>query len=103
MVQVIENRTDIEGVIRSRSAHPTLEAFDVLEVEVKAAQPVEGYADLLSSRVRSVIELNVKRSLLSAGDIDGWRIRCRAYVGGPGEIFAEPDPPPDRFSVSPPP
>jgi hypothetical protein len=102
MVQVVENRTDIEGVIRSRSPHPTLDAFDVLQVEVKAAQPVEGFADLLSSRVGSVVDLNVKRSLLP-DDISGHRIRCRAYLGGPGEIFAEPDPHPDRFSIAPPP
>jgi hypothetical protein len=102
MVQVVENRTDIEGVVRARLPHPALDTFDVLQVEVTAARPVEGVADILSSRLGSVIELNVKRSLLPGDDISGHRIRCRAYVGGPGEIFAESDPAPDRFSITPP-
>lgn len=100
MVQVVENRTDIEGGIRSRTPHPSLNPYDVLAVAVSLARPVEGYADLLSARVGSRIDLNVKRSLLPDGDISGWSIRCRAYLGGPGEIFAESDPAPDRFSVS---
>ncbi|OBC13756.1 hypothetical protein A5784_30955 [Mycobacterium sp. 852013-50091_SCH5140682] len=99
MVQVVENRTDIEGGIRSRAPHPTLDSYDVLAVAVDDARPVEGYADLLSARVGSVLDLNVKRTLLPDGDIGGWRVRCRAYVAGPGEIFAESDA--DRFSVSP--
>ncbi|ORA24409.1 hypothetical protein BST13_34180 [Mycobacterium aquaticum] len=98
MVQVAENRTDIEGAIRSRTPHPSLNSYDVLAVAVDGARPVEGYADLLSARVGSVLDLNVKRSLLPDGDIDGWRITCRAYMGGPGEIFAEADS--DRFTVS---
>lgn len=97
---VVENRTDIEGGIRSRTPHPSLNPYDVRAVAVDGARPVEGYADLLTQRVGSVIDLNVKRSLLPDGDVSGWSIRCRADVGGPGEIFAESDPAPDRFSVS---
>jgi hypothetical protein len=98
MVQVVENRTDIEGGVRSRAPHPSLNSYDVLAVAVDDAWPVEGYADLLSARVGSVLDLNVKRSLLPDDDIGGWRIKCRAYMGGPGEVFAEADA--DRCTVS---
>lgn len=100
MVQVVENRTDLGGVVVSRAPHPELDDFDVLGLEVDDAAPVEGVADLLSARVGSQIELNVRRSQLPDGPIEQQRLRVRAYLGGPGAIFAEPDPPEGRFSVS---
>jgi hypothetical protein len=61
---------------------------------------VEGYADLLSQRVGSSIEIAVKRELLGSAPVEGARLRCRAYLGGPGAILAEPDPAPGSFSIT---
>ena len=99
MVSVIPNRSDIEGDILSRSLHPSLSDFDLLELELRSAKPVEGFADLLSSRAGSKVEIAVKRQLLGTSPVEGARLRCRAYLGGPGAIFAEPDPAPGVFSV----
>lgn len=101
MVQVVENRTDLEGVVVGRAPHPELADYDVLDVDVQEAKPVEGMADLLSSRVGSRIALNVRRSLLPAGPIEGQRLHSRAYLGGPGAIFADKDPSPGAFSLAP--
>jgi hypothetical protein len=99
MVDVIPNRTEIEGEIRSRRDHPSLSDFDLVELDLKDAKPIEGFADLLSSRVGSTIEIAVKRSLLSSEPVEGARLRCRARLGGPGAIFAETDPEPGTFSL----
>ena len=101
MVRVIENRTDLEGVILDRAEHPRLPEFDLLQVDVRRASPVEGVADLLSSRVGSKLELAVKRSILPGQSIGGLWIRCRAYLGGPGEVFVEPRPSPGTCEIGP--
>src|SRR5437867_2867244 len=99
MAQVIENRTQIDGTITSRVRHPTLRDYDVLGIDVDAAAPVEGVADLLSSRVGSRIDVAVKRDLLPGGSLVGKRLRSRVYVGGPGSILAEPFPTQGAFTV----
>lgn len=101
MVQAIENRTDLDGVVVARVPHPELPDYDILDVDVTDAKPVEGVADLLSSRIGSRIALNVRRSLLPPGPVEGQRLRSRAYLGGPGAIFAEQDPTPGDFSLAP--
>ena len=101
MVQVIENRTDLDGMILERRSHPTLETYDVLVVDVRRATPVPGYADLLSQHAGGQIEMSVKRDLLPTSNIDGWTIHSRARMAGPGVIMAESDPGPGDFSVGP--
>jgi hypothetical protein len=92
MVQVVPNRTEIEGTVVSRSAHPTLKDFDLLEVDVERAAQVPGFSDLISSNFGSRIQVAVRRDLLPSGPIEGAHIHGRAWVGGPGALFAEPLP-----------
>jgi len=77
MVQVIDNLTRIEGEILARASHPSLGDYDLLNVRIDAAAPVEGRADLLSSHVGETMGFSVRRDLLgsaTAGDI----LHCRA-------------------------
>jgi hypothetical protein len=92
MVQVIENRTDLEGVVASRSPDPDRPDYDVLDVDVARATPVEGYADLLSGRAGSRVPVSVRREHLSTEPIVGAGIQMRARLAGPGVVIADGDP-----------
>ncbi len=89
MVQVVENRTDLEGVVLSRATDRERAGYDIVDIEVRRATPVNGYADLLSSRVDGHLALTVKRDLLPGGQLKGSAIRCRAFLAGPGVVLAE--------------
>jgi hypothetical protein len=89
VVQVVENRTDLEGVVLSRAPDRERAGYDILDIDVRRATPVEGYADLLSSRVGEHLAVGFRRGLLPGGQLEGAAIRCRAFLAGPGVVLAE--------------
>jgi hypothetical protein len=98
VVAPIENLTRIRGTITSRRPHPSLPGWDVVTVDVDAAEPVPGMRDLLASRAGSGFEVAVPRALLgSAGP--GAQVSCRAKLT-PNGAMCEPHPKPGDFSVS---
>ena len=100
MVQVVENRTDLEGVVLSRSPDRERAGWDIVDIDLQRATPVTGYPDLLSSRVGDHLEVRIKRDLLPGGQLEGAAIRCRAFLAGPGVVLAES--PARNLSVTPP-
>ena len=98
MVQVIENGTDITCTVIQRTASSNLEGWDELTVRIDVATPVEGLADLISPKVGSHLNLLVLRSLLPDGSLEGWYLRCRAALAGPGTYMAERIRRPNDFS-----
>lgn len=100
MVQVADNLTEVVVRVVGVSAHPRLEDWDKLEVEVVEAAPVEGRADLLSQRLGQRLPMSVRHELavdLAPGSV----LTCRAKLHA-GEVMAEPHPLPGAFSVQPP-
>ena len=100
MVQVIENRTDLEGVVASRSPDPDRPDHDLVGVDVQTATLVEGYAAVLSSHVGSRLDVSVPRSLITDDAGEGTTIRVRARLAGPGVVLADADP--GTLSLTPP-
>lgn len=101
MVQATENLTALTIRLVTTGPHPRLKVWDRLGVDVLDAQPVAGYADLLSRHVGHRLDLAVPSSLV-AGLVPGTVIRLRARLAG-GEALAEKRPPPGTFLVEPPP
>ena len=89
MVHVVENRTDLEGVVLSRAPDHERVGWDIVDIDVRRATPVAGYPDLLSSRTGEHLAVRFKRGLLPGGQLEGAAIRCRAFLGGPGVVLAE--------------
>jgi hypothetical protein len=89
VVHVVENRTDLEGVVLSRAPDRERAGYDVVDIDVRRATPVAGYADLLSSRAGGHLAVRIRRDLLPGGRLEGAAIRCRAFLGGPGVVLAE--------------
>jgi hypothetical protein len=69
-------------------------------VDVLEAEPVAGYADLLSRNVGQRLLLAVPSRLL-ADALPGATIRARARLAA-GEVLAESRPAPGTFAVEPP-
>ena len=101
MVQAIDNRTDLTTRLVGTEPHPRLADWDRAEVEVLAAEPVAGYADLLSRNVGHRLLLAVPRPLLADADaVPGSVIRVRARLAA-GEAMAERRPTAGTFAVEP--
>ncbi|MFL5280062.1 MAG: RimK family alpha-L-glutamate ligase [Rhodopila sp.] len=77
MVQMVENLTQISGMVVSRKPHPTLADYDVVSLQIDAANPVSGKADLLGRLVGNTIDVTVRRALLGMSG-PGAHLRCRA-------------------------
>jgi hypothetical protein len=97
MVQGIDNLTLIDGQIMTRSPHPELTDYDLLQVRIDAAAPVEGRADLLSQFVGQVLGFSARRELLGSAS-DGDRIHCRARRT-PAGAMCEPHPEAGDFRI----
>lgn len=104
MVAVRENRTEIDGVVRSVSSVGDDDSRLELVVEVTRSGPVEGYPDILTANqpAGEPWVLLVRRDELPAEDLTGWRVRGCAAMAGPGVLrLVTADPalelePPDR-------
>ncbi|MGW6460535.1 hypothetical protein ACWF94_32190 [Streptomyces sp. NPDC055078] len=97
MVQAIENLTTLRIRLVSRAPHPRLAEWDRAAADILDADPVRGFADLLSRRVGRREELAVRRELLG-GAAPGTVVRLRARLSA-GAIMAEPHPPPGEFVI----
>ncbi|KOV59419.1 hypothetical protein ADL01_36035 [Streptomyces sp. NRRL WC-3618] len=100
MVQAIDNRTDLTVRLVRKGPHPRLADWDRAEVDVLDAEPVVGYADLMSRNVGQRLLLAVPRQLL-ADAVPGATVRARAGLAS-GEAMAESRPAPGTFAVEPP-
>jgi len=104
MVAVNENRTQIEGVVRSVSPPGADDDQLELVVDVTTSGPVDGYPDMLTANQPAARPwvLRARRAELPAGDLTGWRVRGCAAMAGPGVVrlvAADPAPqlePPDE-------
>ncbi|MFG2969248.1 hypothetical protein ACIPX0_19195 [Streptomyces sp. NPDC090075] len=101
MAQVVENRTDLTARLVGTAPHPRLAGWDRAEVDVLAAEPVAGYADLLSGEVGQRLPLAVPSALL-ADVAPGSTLHVRARLAAPGEAMTEKSPTPGTFTVEPP-
>ncbi|WP_232547789.1 hypothetical protein [Propioniciclava soli] len=89
MTAPIENRTRLRGTVLGRRPHPDVARWDVLTLDAAAAEPVDGWTDLLSG-ARGQVEVNVDASDLPEGDLVGWIFVGVVRVVGSGAIAALP-------------
>jgi hypothetical protein len=98
LVQVVDNLTDLTGVVLARSPHPTLPGWDVVRLSVERATPVTGKADLLSRHVGSELDVAVRRELLGTAGPSS-RLSCRSKFTFDGAL-CEPHPAPGAFRIA---
>lgn len=88
---IIENWTDLEGLVQSVSPAADVAQHVVVEIRVRRAQAVKGFANLLADAAGTVVRVHVaNESAKQAGLTAGAQVRCRVRRGGPHRIFAHP-------------
>jgi hypothetical protein len=91
MVSVIENWTDMEGIILSIRQSETLSNFMEAEVMVEKANDIEGFPNLLKNTLGETATVFIPKDLATKLHLNkGLRISFRAR-GGMNKIFAHPD------------
>jgi hypothetical protein len=98
MVQARENLSAITGTVRSVGRHPELDGWDLVELELTAKEPVDGYADLLDASVGDTVQVGVRHSVLGDDVHPGDVVRCRVRVGR-GTVLAENEPDAANFAL----
>jgi hypothetical protein len=88
LVQVVENRADIEGRVLSVQTDEKRPEHRLVTIAVGATAAVEGYAHLFAEAVGKPLDVILPASMaesLNAGSI----VRCRVRRTGPFTVFAE--------------
>jgi hypothetical protein len=77
-MQIIENWSDIKGIVRSLRPSPTVSGFVEVELLVNKVNPVEGFANLLSDAEGKSLVVLIPEELVKSLHIDpGDVIECR--------------------------
>ena len=90
MSSVVENQTELKGRVVARSPHPSVDRWDVLQIEVAAADEVEAQPNLLKESVGRQITVAANRDELPDGDLTGWEFDGRVRLAGPDTVVAVP-------------
>jgi len=88
MVQVIENRADIDGrvvAVKSDAARPD---HRIVTVDIGAAAPVEVYPNLFANALGKQLDIVLPAELAEPLQI-GAAVRCRIRLAGPAVVFGE--------------
>jgi hypothetical protein len=90
MSSVVENQTQLKGRVVARSHHPSVDRWDVLQIDVDAADGVESEPNLLKESVGRQLTVAVNRDELPDGDLTGWEYDGRVRLAGPDAVVAVP-------------
>lgn len=88
MVQVIENRAEIEGRVLAVTPDPTRPDYHVVTVDVSAAAPVENYPNLFANAQGKRLEIVLPAVLTKTLRI-GATVRCRIRRAGPTTVMGD--------------
>jgi hypothetical protein len=86
-VQIIENWSEVSGVVRSRKAADR-EGFDLVAIAVDRVEPVPGYANLLEKAEGSELDVLMPEEIVASNKIGlGDAITCRVRLGNRRQAF----------------
>ena len=97
MVSPIENQTILTGRVIDRHRHDTVDRWDVVRLQVSAADSVSGAGsaeadpNLLREAVGGQLSVAVNRDELPDGDLTGWQFTGRVRLAGPDTVIAVPE------------
>ena len=88
MVQVIENRADIEGRLLALRNDEMRPGHMVATIEVRTVEPVESFPNLMAEAAGKTLEV-VMPVAVAGSHQSGVSVRCRVRRTGPAGVFAE--------------
>lgn len=90
-VPIIENWTEVEGLVRSLAPSPDIQNHMVAEIEVHRSHNVEGFANLLNPADGKLLRVHVSNEVAERTALaPGAKIHCRIRLGGSQRIFVHP-------------
>lgn len=91
MVQAPENWADVEGVVSDVGPDPARPGWVVASLQLRAAEPVAGYPNMLAPSVGSSIRLAVPADEADGAQVGpGSTVRARARLAAPRLALARP-------------
>jgi hypothetical protein len=76
-VQIIENWSEIQGIVRSCHPSEDVAGFEALELEVEQVRPVDGFANLLEHTVGTTLVVLMPDELIRSLQLcPGDRMTC---------------------------
>ena len=92
MVQAPENWADVEGVVSDVTPDPARPGWVVASLQLRVADPVEGYPNMLARSVGSSIRLSVPAEEADGAHVSpGSTVRARARLAAPRLALARRD------------
>jgi hypothetical protein len=88
MVQVIENRADIDGRVVAVATIPDRPEHRLVTIEVSGVSPVEGYANLFASAPGTQLDIILPAVVIPDLRV-GEKVRCRIRRGGPMVVIGD--------------
>lgn len=90
-VQITENWTDLEGEVQSVMPAPDVPNHVIVEIRVRQARAVKGFANLISAAAGTILRVHVANDVAKEKALTvGGHIHCRVRRGGPKRVFAHP-------------
>lgn len=90
-MQIIENRTHVEGLLQHVEANSDIVGFGTLELAVRHTAPVGGMADLFSARSAQVVRVYVPQIELTHHLKIGQNVELVIRLAPQDRVFAQPD------------
>jgi hypothetical protein len=88
-MQIIENWTDLRGLVVGVAPAEDLPGFTAVRLEVTAAEDVDTAANLLVDRVGDTVDVAVPDDVVASLEIvPGATLACRVRRAGPHRVFA---------------
>jgi hypothetical protein len=88
MVQVIENRADIDGRVLAIVPLTDRPDHGLVTIEVSGVSPVEGYANLFAGAPGTRLDVILPAAVAQALRV-GVKVRCRIRRGGPMVVIGD--------------
>jgi len=92
MAQIVENWSDVEGIVREVVSAPELPGFVEVSLDVGKAADVEGFRNLLADSTGTELSLFIPTALADERGVRaGARLVARARKARPDRAFVDPD------------
>jgi hypothetical protein len=91
VVSAIENQTILSGRVIDRQPHDSVDRWDVIRLQVSAADSTPTDPNLLREAVGRQLSVAVNRDELPEGDLTGWQFTGRVRLAGPDTVIAVPE------------
>jgi hypothetical protein len=91
VVSPIENQTILSGRVIERQPHDSVDRWDVIRLQVSAADNTATDPNLLREAVGGQLSVAVNRDELPEGDLTGWQFTGRVRLAGPETVVAVPE------------